>query len=143
MNYFELYLFTRLDAIGFIACLFAVVACVGLIAAVAVRITMFEDECRYQKAMQKKDASDIDYWNEEHQQYTKAKFFSRVLIPVAALSLLLAVAIPSKEDAALIYGMHWASNNADLQAIPDEAASIVRQWLNKAAPVQDSVKVNK
>jgi heme/copper-type cytochrome/quinol oxidase subunit 2 len=121
MTWFELYIWTRLDAIGFVSVSFAIVSGVTAIITYIYR----------------SEYADSEYYKKEYDHCTAVV---RRSMWVFILSLLIAVFVPSADSMTKIYALNWATNNQDVRAIPDDAARLIREWLDEARPEQDTTK---
>lgn len=108
MDYFLLYLILRLDALSEAAFAFAIIT--GIIFA----ITLIVSAINYNDEKAKKAAKP---W---------AINFSIVFIT----TLLLAIAIPSTQQAAVIYCLPKIVNNEQVQKLPDNLLRLANQWID-------------
>lgn len=127
MNWFEIYLWTRLDMISGITLTFAVLF--GIIAVISVVGSLIYAH----------DPSYAEYTRKSVYEKSLAswRMIRKWTVTLACIAIPLAIAVPTKSDLALIYGLHWATNNEDVKAIPDDAVKLIREWLNEARPEKE------
>lgn len=110
-HWFTLYLITRLDTIGWVAILLAV-----LFAAVAVFVLAFGYEAN---------------------NFDRAKTNARKLLIAAACSLFVAVFTPSQKDALFIAGgaaVIEATKSETAQRVVSKSAEAVERWIDSVMP---------
>jgi len=116
MTWLELYIWSRLDTISTIFQIFTFLTGVTF-AALALLYLVFKSEGLYSR----------DGFNVVRSALKPTAISFIVLI-------LLTMFTPTKSDLALMYGMHWATNNENVKALPDEAVTVIREWINEARP---------
>lgn len=129
MDMLTLYLWTRLDAIEMLAVTAIIVG--GMFGAVATAIYLVEFD----------GTADHPVKRIATQARTTLRT-ARTLWIVCFLGVLVAVFVPNKTDVALMYGIHWTTNNENAQEIPNDILKLIREWINEARPEQDSTEVN-
>ena len=110
-HWFALYLITRLDAIGWVATLLAV-----LFAAVAVFVLAF---------------------GYEFNSFDRAKTNARKLLIAAACSLFIALFTPSQKDALFIAGgaaVIEATKSETAQRVASKSVEAVERWIDSVMP---------
>ncbi len=118
MSLLELYIWTRLDAFHTILLWILIPAAIAtIVLSIIVVVGKLEDgnskEIRVIKRARK-----------------------TVLWLVIASSTLIII-VPTKDNVTMIAGVHWASNNEDVRAIPATAAALIRAWLDEV-PMPES-----
>lgn len=108
MDYFLLYLILRLDAISNAGVVFTVIT--GIIFAVTLLIIA------------------LNYGDEEAKDFTKPW---AVCFGVSfAITLFLAVMVPSTKQAAVVYCLPKIINNEQVQKVPDNLLRLANRWID-------------
>lgn len=140
MTWFELYMWTRLDAIDSVVFAVMITAWIAVCALAVVRACIASEMMELIEEM----ADNCPYDSRKGSRRQRLKHMHRLIKPcnrymkisaaVATVALIVSASLPSKSDLALIQGMTWATNNSDVKAIPDDAVKLIREWLNEARP---------
>jgi len=72
----------------------------------------------------------IDAYNQKEKD--KLKPLIKASIIVIIFGVLLAIFAPTKKDLAIMYGVSYATNNEQVQKLPNNVLEVVNVWLEEA-----------
>jgi hypothetical protein len=127
MEWWQVYLFTRLDGINIF---FMITAVAGVILSIIAIVVYYS-------------TLDSEYSKDEHLFVDK---YLKPIIAITAISIGVSIALPTQKDMAAIILLPKVVNNQDIQKMPADAAKLLRvkleQWIDAqiALPTKEEKK---